>query len=193
MDVVELALPGLLLFEPRVHSDGRGAFFESFHRSRYQRRLGADVEFVQDNVSVSAKGVLRGMHLQHPHGQGKLVSVFAGEVLDVVADVRVGSPHFGKHQALTLSGANRRQLFIPAGFAHGFLVLSDSALFQYKCTDYYHPESELSIRWDDPQLGIAWPEAHPTVGEKDAAAPGLQELLSAKRLPVFTTGPGDVR
>jgi dTDP-4-dehydrorhamnose 3,5-epimerase len=193
MDVTELDLPGLLLFEPRVHSDGRGAFFESFHRSRYQQHLGAGVEFVQDNVSVSAKGVLRGMHLQHPHGQGKLVFVLAGEVLDVVVDVRVGSPHFGKHQALALSGSNRRQLYIPPGFAHGFLVLSDSALFQYKCTDYYHPESELSIRWDDPQLAIAWPDARPTAGAKDAAAPTLRELLSAKRLPLFTAGPGDAR
>lgn len=183
MTVTELDLPGVLLIEPRVFTDERGAFFESWHADRY-REAGIHGDFVQDNLSVSRCGVLRGLHFQEPYGQAKLVSVLRGEVYDVAVDVRVGSPTFGRSTAVTLSDAEPRQLFVPAGFAHGFLVLSDEAVFSYKCTELYHPEAEQAVRWDDPDLAIAWPEAAPVLSPKDRAAPRLRDIPES-RLPRY--------
>jgi dTDP-4-dehydrorhamnose 3,5-epimerase len=158
MRVLPTALPGVLLLEPKVFGDARGFFLESYNRRTFAEATGVDVEFVQDNHSRSAKGVLRGMHLQTaPHAQGKLVRVAAGRVFDVVADVRRASPTFGRWVGIELDAESNRQLWIPAGYAHGFLVLSESADFLYKTTTYYAPAHELSVRWDDPRLGIAWP------------------------------------
>lgn len=183
MTVTELDLPGVLLIEPRVFTDERGAFFESWHADRY-REAGIHADFVQDNLSVSRHGVLRGLHFQEPYGQAKLVSVLRGEVYDVAVDVRVGSPTFGRTTAVTLSDAEPRQLFVPAGFAHGFVVLSDEAVFSYKCTELYHPEAEQAVRWDDPDLAIAWPEAAPVLSPKDRAAPRLRDIAES-RLPRY--------
>lgn len=168
-------LPEVLVIEPRTLHDLRGYFLETWSAGRYEAH-GLPAAFVQDNLSLSARGVLRGLHLQHPRGQGKLVSVPQGEVFDVAVDLRCGSPRFGRWIAVVLSGDNRHQLYVPPGFAHGFVVLSGEALVAYKCTDYYHPPSELSVRWDDPQLGIEWPVAAPVMSPKDAAAPALAAL-----------------
>ena len=158
MHAIPTALPGVLILEPKVFGDARGFFLESYNRRTFAEATGVDVEFVQDNHSRSAKGVLRGMHLQTaPHAQDKLVRVAAGRVFDVVADVRRPSPTFGRWVGVELDAESNRQLWIPAGYAHGFLVLSDSADFLYKTTTYYAPANELSVRWDDPRLGIAWP------------------------------------
>jgi dTDP-4-dehydrorhamnose 3,5-epimerase len=173
--VLETAIPGVLLVEPRVFGDARGFFLETYHADRYAA-AGVPGPFVQDNVSRSRRGVLRGLHFQHPHGQGKLVQVLEGEVFDVAVDVRVGSPTFGEWVGERLSADTRRQLYIPPGFAHGFLVTSEDALFVYKCTDVYHPESERSLRWDDPALGIEWPLGDVELSAKDRAAPTLAEL-----------------
>jgi dTDP-4-dehydrorhamnose 3,5-epimerase len=171
MNVTETPLPGVAVIEPRVFRDERGLFYETFHAERY---LGARLPpFVQDNFSRSVRGTLRGLHFQEPHAQGKLVQVLRGTVFDVAADVRRGSPTFGKWFGLELSGDSPRQLFIPAGFAHGFCVTSDEADFLYKCTALYAPEAERSIRWDDPDLAIAWPVERPLLSKKDAAAPTL--------------------
>jgi dTDP-4-dehydrorhamnose 3,5-epimerase len=183
MEVRETRLPGVLLIEPRVFGDARGFFYESFNAARYLD-AGIDLPFVQDNFSQSRKGILRGLHLQQPHPQGKLVSVLSGRVFDVAVDVRVGSPHFGRWVGEILDGESKRQLFVPPGFAHGFCVLSDEALFHYKCTDLYHPEAELSVIWNDPDIGIEWPEASPVLSDKDAAAPRLAEI-PRERLPLF--------
>jgi dTDP-4-dehydrorhamnose 3,5-epimerase len=183
MEVHETRLPGVLLVEPRIFGDARGFFYESFNQARY-RDVGIDLPFVQDNFSHSRKGILRGLHLQQPHPQGKLVSVLAGRVFDVAVDVRVGSPHFGQWVGETLDGESKRQLFVPPGFAHGFCVLSDEALFHYKCTDLYHPEAELSVAWNDPDIGIDWPQPAPTLSDKDAAAPRLADI-PRERLPTF--------
>jgi dTDP-4-dehydrorhamnose 3,5-epimerase len=170
-------LPGLLLLEPKVYSDPRGYFFESWSERRYIEH-GVPASFVQDNVSRSTRGTLRGLHLQAPPmEQGKLVSVLDGEVFDVVVDVRSGSPTFGQWLGETLSASNARQLYVPPGFAHGFCVLSESALFAYKCTQYYSPQAELALRWNDPEIGIVWPLAEPLLSAKDAAAPSLRELV----------------
>ena len=184
MRVTETALPGVLLLEPRVFRDPRGAFLEVWQQERYAG-LGIAPTFVQDNVSRSAAGVLRGLHVQYPQSQGKLVSVLRGTVLDVAVDVRVGSPTFGRSVARELSDDNRQQLWIPAGFAHGFVVTSEEAIFSYKCTDVYDAAAELSVRWDDPALGIEWPLRDPIVSPKDAAAPTLAEALAAGRLPRY--------
>ena len=168
MRVVPTSLPDVLLIEPRVFEDERGFFFESFNRRSYAD-AGIDADFVQDNHSRSTRGVLRGLHYQIEHAQGKLVRVTVGEVFDVAVDLRRSSPRFGQHVALSLSAANRRMLFIPPGFAHGFLVLSDAAEFLYKTTDYWYPAHERTLRWNDPALGIAWPSATPTLATKDAA------------------------
>jgi dTDP-4-dehydrorhamnose 3,5-epimerase len=181
--VTELALPGVVLVEPRVFGDARGFFFESFSAARYAE-AGIRAPFVQDNVSYSQRGVLRGLHLQHPHGQGKLVHVLRGEVFDVAVDVRVGSPTFGRWTGEYLSADNRRQLYIPPGFAHGFVVTSDDALFVYKCTDYYHPEAERSVRWDDPTIGIVWPLRDVELSAKDRAAPELA-AVAPTLLPTY--------
>jgi dTDP-4-dehydrorhamnose 3,5-epimerase len=181
MEVFPLDIPDVRLIKPRVFIDPRGHFFESYSRARFAG-AGLAEEFVQDNVSRSSRGVLRGLHLQHPKGQGKLVQVLHGEVFDVAVDVRVGSPSFGRWVAAVLSAENRLQLWIPSGFAHGFVVLSDEAVFTYKCTAPYDPESELGVRFDDPDLGIDWPLRDPTVSEKDAAHPRLRDI-SSERLP----------
>mgnify|MGYP001820325502 FL=1 len=146
-------IPGLLIIEPKVFGDERGFFMESYSRDRYAE-AGVPAEFVQDNLSLSARGILRGLHLQHPNDQGKLCSVLQGEVFDVAVDVRVGSPTFGQWEGVTLSAENKRQFYVPPGFAHGFCVLSERALFSYKCTDFYSAESEIGVIWNDPDLGI---------------------------------------
>jgi dTDP-4-dehydrorhamnose 3,5-epimerase len=169
MRVTTTALPDILLIEPRVFSDERGFFFESYSRRAFAE-AGLAVEFVQDNHSRSARGVLRGLHYQIEHAQGKLVRVTAGEVFDVAVDVRKSSPTFGRSMGMPLSAENRRMLWIPPGFAHGFLVLSDAAEFLYKTTDYWYPQFERTLLWNDPALGIAWPLAGaPTLAAKDAS------------------------
>ena len=174
MKVTPTAIAGVLILEPKVFGDERGFFMESFNQKAFDEAVGRHVEFVQDNHSRSAKGVLRGLHYQlPPHAQGKLVRVTSGRVFDVAVDVRRSSPSFGKWVGVDLSGENHRQLWLPEGMAHGFLVLSESADFLYKTTGYYAPAAEGSLRWDDPQVGIAWPleGATPTLAAKDAAAP----------------------
>jgi dTDP-4-dehydrorhamnose 3,5-epimerase len=183
MNVVETPLPGVLILEPRVFRDDRGFFLETFSRRRYAE-LGLP-EFVQDNLSFSRKGVLRGLHYQYPAGQGKLVSVAQGEVLDVAVDIRRGSPTYGKWHSVVLSQENQRQFWVPAGYAHGFAVLSETAVFTYKCTDYYTPSDEGSVLWNDPDLGIDWQVADPLLAPKDAAAPRLAEIPD-DRLPRFS-------
>jgi len=178
MKVTETELPGVLLVEPRIFRDHRGFFFESWSAERY-RQAGIPGPFVQDNVSRSSRGVLRGLHFQNPHPQGKLVTVLEGEVFDVAVDLRVGSPTFGKWAGYYLSAENGRQLYIPEGFAHGFVVTSEFAIFSYKCTEYYRPEADRSLRWNDPEIGIEWPVKEPVLSPKDATAPLLNELDTA--------------
>jgi len=169
-------LEGLLVIEPTVFGDGRGFFLESWSRQRY-REAGIPDDFVQDNFSLSGRGTLRGLHFQNPRVQGKLVSVWQGEVWDVAVDLRRHSPTFGRWHGCALSAANKRQFYVPPGFAHGFVVLSETALFHYKCTDYYSPKDELGIRWDDPALGIEWPPAGPPIlSTRDASNPLLKEI-----------------
>ncbi len=167
MNVVPCELAGLLLIEPKVFGDGRGVFLETWNERRY-RECGLDVAFVQDNLSLSRRGVLRGLHFQNPSPQGRLVSVWLGEVFDVAVDLRRSSRTFGKWQGVRLSADTKRQFYVPPGFAHGFQVLSETALFHYKCTGFYSPGDELAIRWDDPDLGIEWPLKDPLLSEKDA-------------------------
>ena len=181
MKVTPQGLPEVLLVEPKVFGDDRGFFMELFHAKRYAD-AGIPGPFVQDNYSRSAKGILRGLHFQEPQAQGKLVQVLAGAVYDVAVDVRRGSPTFGKWSAVELSSENRRQLWIPPGFAHGFCVLSVFADFHYKCTTLYAPEVERGVLWNDPDLGIPWPVKEPLLSGKDAKAPRLKD---APVLPVF--------
>ena len=183
MNVIDTAIPGVVIFEPKLFGDARGFFLELYREDRY-----ASVGrcFVQDNLSRSVRGVLRGLHLQNPNPQGKLVTVLRGSVLDVAVDVRVGSPTFGRHVAVELNEENRRQLWLPRGFAHGFLVQSDTADFFYKCDELYSPESELVLRWDDQQIGIDWGCASPTVSARDRAGASLAQLLG--RLPRYEPG-----
>lgn len=181
MSVVGTEFPEVVLMVPRVFRDARGYFLETWNRSR-ESAFGVPERFVQDNVSVSAKGVLRGLHYQHPSGQGKLVMVLAGEVFDVAVDIRAGSPTFGRWTGVTLSSADHRQLYIPPGFAHGFVVTSESAIFSYKCTDFYAPQHEGSVAWDDPEIGIEWPVRSPILASKDREAPRLR-AIAADRLP----------
>ena len=183
MNLIETALPGVLILEPRVFGDERGFFFVSWQQQRYVE-LGLPADFVQDNLSFSRKGVLRGLHFQHPNPQGKLVQVLQGAVFDVAVDIRWGSPTFGRWAATTLSGENHRQFYVPADFAHGFCVLSDTALFSYKCTDFYNPQAELSVRWDDPQIAIDWPLQNPSLSHKDEAASLLKDIPRDK-LPSY--------
>jgi dTDP-4-dehydrorhamnose 3,5-epimerase len=175
MNVLETAIPEVLVIEPKLFGDARGFFVELYQRDRY---LGSGIKpaFVQDNLSRSAKGVLRGLHFQNPNPQGKLVTVLQGAVLDVAVDVRVGSPTFGKHVAVELSAENRRQFWVPRGFAHGFVVLSDSADFFYKCDEFYVPADERVLQWNDPALGIDWGCAQPTLSERDKVARPLSQL-----------------
>jgi len=168
MRVIPTALPDVAIVEPRVFRDARGWFFESWNR-RTLAAAGLDVDFVQDNHSRSLRGVLRGLHYQVQHAQGKLVRVVVGEVYDVAVDLREGSPTFGRHVGLRLSADDARMLWVPPGFAHGFVVLSDVAEFLYKTTDYWYPEHERTLLWNDPALGIDWPVAEPLLAPKDAA------------------------
>lgn len=172
MNVIKTAIPDVLIFEPKVFGDERGFFFESFNHKLFEEAVGYPVTFVQDNHSKSSKGVLRGLHYQlPPHAQGKLVRCVAGEVFDVAVDIRKSSPTFGQWVGVHLSGENKRQLWIPEGFAHGFVTLSEKAEFLYKTTDYYAPQSEGSIRWDDPQVAIKWPfEGEVSLSKKDQEA-----------------------
>jgi len=172
---VETLIPGVILVEPVVHRDDRGFFFESFHESRY-RDAGIRERFVQDNHSSSVRNTLRGLHGQSPHPQGKLVRAIEGEAFDVAVDVRRGSPTFGKYFATRLSATNFRELYVPPGVLHGFLVTSDTAQLVYKCTDFYSPEAEFSVAWDDPDIGIAWPIESPILSEKDRSAPQLKDV-----------------
>ena len=175
MKITQTELPGVLILEPEVFFDSRGYFLETYNQERYAA-AGLKLKFVQDNMSYSSRGVLRGLHFQNPHAQGKLVQVLAGEVWDVAVDTRSGSQTYGRWTAITLSGENKRQFYIPPGFAHGFCVLSDTALFTYKCTDFYHPECDGGVRWNDPDIGIAWPVANPILSEKDKQLPLLRDL-----------------
>ncbi len=186
MKLVETELPGVLVLEPVVYGDERGFFMETWNRRRYEG-LGVPTDFVQDNLSYSTRGVLRGLHFQNPNAQGKLVSVLRGEVFDVVVDVRVGSPTFGQWAGVTLSSENKRQLYVPEGFAHGFVVTGEKTLFSYKCTAYYDPEAEHSLRWNDPDLGIDWPIEIPVLSAKDGSAPRLSEIPK-ERLPRYAEG-----
>jgi dTDP-4-dehydrorhamnose 3,5-epimerase len=169
-------LPEVLILEPKVFGDARGFFYESFNQRDFAQATGLEVEFVQDNHSRSVKGVLRGLHYQIQHPQGKLVRVTQGAVFDVVVDLRRSSPNFGKWDGVLLSADNKRQLWVPPGFAHGFVVTSDTAEFLYKTTDYWYPEFERSLLWNDPAVGVLWPlQAEPQLAAKDAAAMTLAE------------------
>jgi len=179
MQVDETSLPGVLHIQPKVFGDARGFFVETYQFERYAK-AGIELPFVQDNLSRSSRGVLRGLHLQNPNAQGKLVSVVDGTVLDVAVDVRVGSPHFGKHVAVELDAARMNQLWVPPGFAHGFVVLSEFATFSYKCTDRYAPEHEVGVAWDDPALGIDWRVEAPSLSAKDLVHPRLADIPESK-------------
>src|SRR4051794_10345635 len=166
MNVIKTEIPGVLIIEPKLFGDGRGFFTELFQLDRYAK-FGLPYHFVQDNLSRSARNVLRGLHIQNPNPQGKLVTVLRGAVLDVAVDARIGSPTFGRHVQIELNEANRRQLWIPRGFAHGFIVKSDSADFLYKCDAYYSPSDELVVKWDDADIGIDWGSVSPQLSQRD--------------------------
>ena len=188
MDVFDTELPGVCVIVPKVIGDARGYFVETWAEERYAA-AGIRGPFVQDNLSRGARHTLRGLHLQEPSAQGKLVSVIEGKVLDVAVDVRVGSPTFGRHVAMQLSADDHRQLWVPIGFAHGFCVLSEHATFAYKCTERYRQEHELGVAWDDPDLGIDWPRSsfpggEPTVSARDRASPRLRDI-PRDRLPRY--------
>lgn len=189
MKVLDTALPGVKIIEPQVFRDARGFFMETWQQARYTAH-GLPGCFVQDNVSLSRCGTVRGLHFQNPHAQGKLVYVLQGEVFDVAVDIRRGSPTFGRWEGVVLSADNRRQFYIPAGYAHGFCVVSESALVVYKCTDFYVPQAERGIRWDDPDLGIAWPVRTPLLSPKDAGYPRLKEV-PLEWLPLYSSETGD--
>jgi dTDP-4-dehydrorhamnose 3,5-epimerase len=180
MKVLETDLPGVLIIEPRVIGDERGFFVETFQVERYRSAAGISLAFVQDNHSRSRRGVLRGLHLQREHPQGKLVRVSRGEIFDVAADVDPASPTFGKWVGTTLSDAEHRQMWVPPGYAHGFVVLSEVADVEYKCTDYYHPQSETGVVWNDPTLAIEWPCEAPTLSDRDRRLPTLADLKRAR-------------
>ena len=175
MNITRCDLNGLLIIEPKVFGDARGFFLESWNRNRY-REAGMDMDFVQDNLSFSRRGILRGLHFQNPQPQGKLLQVLQGEVFDVAVDIRQGSPGFGKWHGLVLSAENKRQFYVPPGFAHGFAVLSETALFHYKCTEFYSPKDEMTIRWDDPDIAIKWPLKDPLLSDKDARGACLRDV-----------------
>lgn len=185
MNVITTELDGVLILEPKVFGDARGFFMETWNEERYIKAGIAD-RFVQDNMSMSSRGVLRGLHFQNPNQQGKLVQVAVGEVYDVAVDIRYGSPTFGKWVGVTLSEENRRQIYVPPGFAHGFCVMSDTALFIYKCTDVYNPRAEYSVLWNDPDIGIKWPVDNPVLANKDAGATRLKDFDTSV-LPVYST------
>lgn len=184
MDVIETDIPGLKIFLPKVFSDSRGFFLETYSAKKYSER-GVPEAFVQDNVSSSSHGILRGLHFQNPGSQGKLVTVLQGEVFDVAVDMRRGSPTFGKWHGLFLNGETKAQFWVPGGFAHGFVVTSETALFSYKCDDYYSPQSEFSLLWNDPDLGISWPIEAPMLSQKDGNARRLRDF-KPDELPRWT-------
>jgi dTDP-4-dehydrorhamnose 3,5-epimerase len=184
MIIATTPLAGVLLIEPEVFGDARGFFQETWNQRRYAE-AGLDRNFVQDNLSYSRQGILRGLHFQNPSPQGKLVQVLQGEVYDVAVDIRVGSPTFGQWYGVFLSAENHRQLFVPEGFAHGFCVTSEMALFSYKCTDFYNPSAEFSILWNDPDIGIEWPIENPQLSGKDQNGKALKDL-SPEILPIWT-------
>jgi dTDP-4-dehydrorhamnose 3,5-epimerase len=181
MNVISTPLPEVLIVEPKLFGDHRGFFLEMYQLDKYAEK-GISRPFVQDNLSRSTRGVLRGLHLQNPSAQGKLVTALRGKVLDVAVDVRIGSPNFGRHVAVELSEDNRRQLWVPRGFAHGFVVLSENADFYYKCDDVYSPKDEIVVRWDDPTIGISWGIDNPSLSARDAAAPHLADV---QNLPLY--------
>ena len=176
MNILKTEISEVLIIEPKLFGDSRGFFTELYQVDRYGKH-GIPAQFVQDNLSRSARGVLRGLHIQNPKPQGKLVTVLRGAVLDVAVDVRIGSPNFGRHVKVELSEENRRQFWIPRGFAHGFLVLSERADFFYKCDDYYGPTDELVVKWDDPALGIDWGISNPDLSQRDRAGRSLADLI----------------
>jgi dTDP-4-dehydrorhamnose 3,5-epimerase len=184
VEVVETRIPGVLILKPRVFGDPRGWFMETWQSERYAEH-GLPERFVQDNQAYSERGVLRGLHIQNPYGQGKLVQVVKGAVFDVAVDVRRGSPWFGQWVGVELTETNHHQFYVPVGFAHGYLVLSENAIFSYKCTDFYHPETQFSVRWDDPGIAIEWPgDVTPILAEKDQFAPYLSDI-PLEQLPVY--------
>jgi len=186
MNISATRLPGVLLIQPAVFGDQRGFFKESWNRKKFAEQ-GLALDFVQDNVSLSRRGILRGLHFQNPTPQGKLVQVLQGEVFDVAVDIRRGSPTFGQWFGTRLSAENHLQMYVPEGFAHGFYVLSETALFAYKCTDFYDPKAEHSLRWDDPDIGIAWPLTEPPLlSAKDEAAYRLRDMPE-EFLPTYPT------
>ncbi|MHB8346488.1 MAG: dTDP-4-dehydrorhamnose 3,5-epimerase [Acidiferrobacterales bacterium] len=176
LEISDLPLTGLKLVKPQVFPDARGYFVETYHLQKFDTGV-ARATFVQDNLSSSARGVLRGLHYQHPHAQGKLVAVIEGEIYDAVVDIRRNSPTFGKWYGVTLSEQNHLQIYVPPGFAHGFCVTSDHARVLYKCTDFYSPGSEHTLLWNDPEIGISWPVAEPVVSDKDAKGVLLRDAL----------------
>ncbi|BFM08921.1 dTDP-4-dehydrorhamnose 3,5-epimerase [Halioxenophilus aromaticivorans] len=176
MEVIKTSLDGVVIIEPKVFGDERGFFLESFHVDRYRELAGIELPFVQDNHSRSSRGVLRGLHFQVKNPQGKLVRVVRGEVYDVAVDVNPDSPTYGKYEGVILNESNKRQFWVPPGYAHGFVVLSDTADFEYKCTELYDPADEGGIIWNDPKVGIDWPIDNPTLSAKDAVLPTLDEL-----------------
>jgi len=182
MQVIKCELEGLVLVVPDAYTDARGYFMETWHKQRYAEH-GINWPFVQDNLSFSRQGVLRGLHFQNPTPQGKLISILQGEVFDVAVDIRRSSPTFKRWQGFILSSENKHQLFIPPGFAHGFLVLSETALCSYKCTEFYSKSDELTIRWNDPDIGIKWPIENPILSQKDATAAFLRELPADRLFP----------
>ncbi len=184
MKIMPVGLPEIVLIEPRVFEDRRGYFLETYQSQRYAD-LGMAAGFVQDNLSYSRKGVVRGLHYQLQQPQGKLVMVLQGEVIDVVVDIRLDSPNFGKWSKNCLSAENHRQLYVPPGFAHGFMVTSETAIVLYKCTDYYHPGDEYGIRWNDANLGIDWPAVEAILSDKDGKYPALKDVSPAQ-LPNMT-------
>jgi len=175
MNILKTEIPGAMIIEPRVFGDTRGFFMETYNLQRY-RDAGIDQPFVQDNLSYSQQGVLRGLHFQNPRPQGKLVQVLEGSVFDVAVDIRRGSPAFGRWVGVSLTAENKQQFYIPPGCAHGFCVTSPRALFAYKCTDLYHPEGDGGIALNDPDIGIAWPVSTPSLSDKDRQAPLLRDL-----------------
>ena len=183
MEIIETKLPGVVIIQPKIFPDARGFFLESYHALRY-KQSNIDVTFVQDNLSRSTRGVLRGLHCQLEQTQGKLVYATRGSVFDVAVDIRSGSPTFGQSVSAILDDQNHQQLYVPPGFAHGFCVLSDEADFMYKCTDYYHPASEIGVRWDDPDLKISWPITQPLLSARDQNYPRLKDIPVSK-LPIY--------
>jgi len=183
MNIEETKLAGVLILEPKVFTDDRGYFFETWNSTRYEQ-AGIPGPFVQDNISFSKKGVLRGLHFQYPQSQGKLIQVLSGEVVDIVVDIRVGSPTYGQWLSEVLSESIHRQMYVPPGFAHGYCATSEAALFSYKCTDFYNPVTEQGIIWNDPDIGIEWPIAQPVLSPKDEVYPRLKDLRP-ENLPQF--------